>query len=106
MSEHAIEFLQEWIGEKVQTPEHPTRIEKQAETLAKECTAQAAEAGIPLEDIQEEVGDIQDLIASKLEEAAEAHNQGTAKHSLEPEKSHEQDSGAGQKSLDDKNTES
>lgn len=72
MSEHAIEFLQEWIGEKVQAPAHPTPIEKQAETLAKECTAEAAEAGIPLEDIQEEVGDIQDLIASKLEEAAEA----------------------------------
>ena len=48
------------------------RIEKQAETLAKECAAKAAEVGIPLEDIQEEVGDIQELIASRLEEAAEA----------------------------------
>ncbi|MHA6643903.1 DUF768 domain-containing protein [Mesorhizobium sp. A623] len=72
MSEHAIEFLQEWIGEKVHAPCQLTRIETQAETLAKECTAKAAEAGIPLEDIQEEVGDIQDLITAKLEEAAEA----------------------------------
>lgn len=72
MSEHAIEFLQEWIGEKVQAPCQLTRIETQAETLAKECAANAAEAGIPLEDIQEEVGDIQDLITAKLEEAAEA----------------------------------
>ncbi|AZO64445.1 MAG: DUF768 domain-containing protein [Mesorhizobium sp.] len=72
MSEHAIEFLQEWIGEKVHCHASPDRIEKQAETLARECAAKAAEAGIPLEDIQEEVGDIKELIASKLEEAAEA----------------------------------
>ncbi|MBZ9668633.1 DUF768 domain-containing protein [Mesorhizobium sp. B2-1-8] len=71
MSEHAIEFLRGWIGEKVHCQSH-ARIEKQAETLAKECAAKAAEVGIPLEDIQEEVGDIQELIASRLEEAAEA----------------------------------
>jgi hypothetical protein len=72
MSENAIEFLQEWICEKVQAPAHPAMVEKHAETLAKECAAKAAEAGIPLEDIQEEVGDIQELIAAKLEDAAEA----------------------------------
>ena len=72
MSEHAIEFLRGWIGEKVQCQPSQARIEKQAETLAKECAAKAAEVGIPLEDIQEEVGDIQELIASRLEEAAEA----------------------------------
>ena len=31
----------------------------------------AAEAGIPLEELQEEVGDIQELIASRLEDAVE-----------------------------------
>lgn len=72
MSEHAIEFLQEWIGEKVHCQSSLDRIEEQAETLARECAAKAAEVGIPLEDIQEEVGDIQELIASRLEEAAEA----------------------------------
>jgi hypothetical protein len=72
MSEQAIEFLQEWIGEKVQAPAHPAMVEKHAESLAKECAAKAAEAGIPLEDIQEEVGDIQELIVSRLEDAAEA----------------------------------
>ncbi|WP_192364041.1 DUF768 domain-containing protein [Mesorhizobium mediterraneum] len=72
MSEHAIEFLQEWIGEKVHCQSSLDGIEEQAETLARECAAKAAEAGIPLEDIQEEVGDIQELIASRLEEAAEA----------------------------------
>lgn len=70
MSEHAIEFLRGWIGEKVQCQHSPIKIE-QAETLARECCAKAAEAGILLEDIQEEVGDIQELIASRLEEAAE-----------------------------------
>ncbi|MER8445556.1 hypothetical protein NKH52_20415 [Mesorhizobium sp. M1066] len=72
MSEHAIEFLRGWIGEKVHCQSSQARIDKQAETLAKECAAEAAEVGIPLEDIQEEVGDIQELIASRLEEAAEA----------------------------------
>ncbi len=71
MSEHAIEFLRGWIGEKVQCQHSPIKIDQQAETLAKECCARAAEAGILLEDIQEEVGDIQELIASRLEEAAE-----------------------------------
>jgi hypothetical protein len=71
MSEHAIKFLQEWIGEKCQAPALPIKIEQHAETLARECAAKAAEAGIPLEDIQEEVGDIQDLIASRLEDAVE-----------------------------------
>ncbi len=74
MSEHAIEFLQEWIDEKCQCPGRPIRIEQHAETLARECEAKAAEVGIPLEDIQEEVGDIQELIASRLEDAVEAAN--------------------------------
>jgi hypothetical protein len=82
MSEHAIEFLRGWIGEKVHCQPSPAKIGKQAETLARECAAKAAEAGIPLEDIQEEVGDIQELIASRLEEAAEA-NEGE-KNSAKP----------------------
>jgi glutamine synthetase len=49
----------------------PIKIEQHAETLARECAAEAAEAGIPMEDIQEEVGDIQELIASRLEDAVE-----------------------------------
>jgi len=34
MSEHAIEFLRGWIGEKVHCQHSPVKIEKQAETLA------------------------------------------------------------------------
>jgi len=71
MSENAIEFLQEWICEKCKAPAEPIRIDKQAETLARECAEKAAEAGIALEDLQEEVGDIQELIASRLEDAVE-----------------------------------
>lgn len=71
MSAHAIEFLQEWIGEKIQSPCRHGAIEKEAEALARQCVEQAAEAGIPLEDIQEEVGELQDLMVVKLEEAAE-----------------------------------
>ncbi len=34
MTEKAIEFLQEWINEKVQAPETPAKIEREAEVLA------------------------------------------------------------------------
>jgi hypothetical protein len=72
MTEKAIEFLQEWINEKVQAPERPVRLDREAEVLAKECAKQAANAGVPLEDIEEEVGDLEELIATKLEDAVEA----------------------------------
>jgi hypothetical protein len=72
MTEKAIEFLQEWINEMVQAPETPTQINREAEVLAKQCAAQAANAGVPLEDIEEEVGDLEELIATKLEDAVEA----------------------------------
>jgi len=72
MSEKAIEFLQEWITEKVQVRPAPAKIEGHAEMLAKECAAQAAEAGVPLEDIEEEVGDLEELMTTKLEDAIES----------------------------------
>jgi hypothetical protein len=79
MTEKAIEFLQEWINEKVQAPVTPTRLDQEAEVLAKQCAAQAANAGVPLEDIEEEVGDLEELIATKLEDAvlAKKGNPGT-----------------------------
>ncbi len=72
MTEKAIEFLQEWISEKVQAPDEPIKIEREAEVLAKECAQQAAKAGVRIEDIEEEVGNLEDLIATKLEDAVEA----------------------------------
>jgi hypothetical protein len=75
MSEKAIEFLQEWITEKVQAPSVAARIETEAKVLARECAARAAEAGVPMEDIEEEVGDLEELITTKLEDAAEAEEE-------------------------------
>jgi hypothetical protein len=70
MSEQAIEFLEEWINEKVQrTPPTPAPLERQAEILVLKCQADAAKAGVPLDEIVEEVGDLEDLITAKLEEA-------------------------------------
>lgn len=79
MTEKAIEFLQEWINEKVQAPETPAQIDREAEVLAKQCAAQAASAGVPLEDIEEEVGDLEELIATKLEDAVEAKKDNPAR---------------------------
>ncbi|MER9871773.1 hypothetical protein [Mesorhizobium sp. M0195] len=71
MSANAIEFLQDWIHENVHVPPPPIRLEKEAEILAKECKQEAANAGVPIEDIEEEVGDLKDLLVAKLEDAAE-----------------------------------
>jgi hypothetical protein len=76
MSEQAIEFLQEWISEKVQCPPAPIKLEAQAERLAKRCAAEAADAGVALEEIEEEVGNLEDLMVTKLEDAAEAEKAG------------------------------
>jgi len=78
MSDKAIEFLQEWISEKVHAPEVPAKVEQEATALAKECAKQAASAGVLLEDIEEEVGDLEQLIAHKLEDAVEAQKDGSA----------------------------
>jgi hypothetical protein len=75
MSEQAIEFLQEWIDEKVRRPQPapaPDPLEKQAEILCLKCQADAAKAGVPLDEIVEEVGDLEDLISAELEDAERA----------------------------------
>jgi hypothetical protein len=75
MSEQAIEFLQEWIDEKVRRPQPapvPAPLEKQAEILCLKCQADAARAGVPLDEIVEEVGDLEDLISAELEDAERA----------------------------------
>ena len=79
MSEQAIEFLEGWISEKVQkpqpahaTPEPHVEREKKAEILVKRCQADAAKAGVTIDEIVEEVGDLEDLITAKLEDAEEA----------------------------------
>ncbi|MEP9389015.1 hypothetical protein [Mesorhizobium sp. KR9-304] len=91
MTEKAIEFLQEWIHEKVQAPETPASIDREAGVLAKQCAAQAANAGVRLEDIEEEVGDLEELIATKLEDAVEAMN-GGAEESTRPKSDGKPDS--------------
>ncbi|ESW85169.1 DUF768 domain-containing protein [Mesorhizobium sp. C280B] len=71
MSDSAIEFLQDWIHENVHVPPPPIKLEREAEILARECKEEAADAGVPIEDIEEEVGDLKDLLVAKLEDAAE-----------------------------------
>ena len=79
MSEQAIEFLEEWISEKVQKPQPAPAVpepqlerEKKAEILVKRCQADAAKAGVTIDEIVEEVGNLEDLITAKLEDAEEA----------------------------------
>lgn len=85
MTEKAIAFLQDWIHDKVQAPDAPIEVEQEAVVLARECARQAASAGVPLEDIEEEVGDLEHLIATKLEDAVEA-KQNESVQPLQPQK--------------------
>jgi FKBP-type peptidyl-prolyl cis-trans isomerase (trigger factor) len=71
MSDSAMEFLQDWLEENVHVPTPPVKLEKEAEILARECKQEAADAGVPLEDIEEEVGNLKELLVAKLQDAAE-----------------------------------
>ena len=89
MSEQAIEFLEEWISEKVQRSQPtPAPLEKQAEILCLKCQADAAKAGVPLDEIVEEVGDLEDLLAAKLEDAEQANDETSPAQNRKPTSTH------------------
>lgn len=73
MTDQAIEFLQEWVHDHVE----PSCLKKlvplpqQAHELTKVCERDAAAAGVTPEDIAEEVGDLNQLIESKLQEVSQ-----------------------------------
>lgn len=65
MSKHAVDALARWIAESVRAVPAETR-RKEAERLATEFAAYAADAGISIERLEEEIG--QDLV-SRMEDA-------------------------------------
>jgi hypothetical protein len=78
VTEQAIEFLQDWVHEKVEA--HPVRgrhkpLPLQAAELSRECERDAAAVGVTHEDIEEEVGNLDDLMATKIQDAEEKGRQ-------------------------------
>jgi hypothetical protein len=72
MSKLAVDALSRWIAEWVR-PVHEDAIAKEAERLAAEFTAYAADAGIDIGRLEEDIGeDLTSFMEDALAEAAES----------------------------------
>jgi hypothetical protein len=75
MTKQAEDALARWIAESVK-PVPTATIRREAERLATEFRAYAADAGINLERLEEDIGeDLVTRMVEALEEAAEAEDQ-------------------------------
>jgi hypothetical protein len=73
MSKRAEDFMDSWLDAKV-TDRHLKAPEKSAPVLAKKCATDAKKAGVPLEELEEVVVDIEQAIADELTLAAPKGN--------------------------------
>jgi hypothetical protein len=72
MSDRAFEFLEEWIRENVSPEAYvDVRRDPQPKQLAKQCAHEAEVAGIPMDEIEEEVGDLESCLASAVDAVAD-----------------------------------
>ena len=69
MSKRAEEFMDQWLDAKV-TDRHLKAPAKSAPILAKKCATDAKKAGVPLEELEEVVVDIDQAITDELTLAA------------------------------------
>jgi hypothetical protein len=73
MSESAIEFVENWVDEKIEKMDAaPADIEAQAKTLAAACIADAQNDGLTQADISDTFDDLAAFIAAEIEEAFES----------------------------------
>jgi hypothetical protein len=74
MTTRGIEFANRWIAENIQAPVYPEAdgMTAEAEAAVRQLLADAAEEGISRTEIEEDMGDIDDLVLSAFEEAADA----------------------------------
>ena len=75
MSESAIEFVENWVDEKIEKMEAaPADIEAQAKTLAAACIADAQNDGLTQADISDTFDDLAAFIAAEIEEAFDSND--------------------------------
>jgi hypothetical protein len=65
MSKRAEDFMDSWLDAKV-TDRHLKAPEKSAPILAKKCATDAKKAGVPLDELEEVVVDIEQAITDEL----------------------------------------
>jgi hypothetical protein len=73
MSKRAENFMDSWLDAKI-TDRDLAAPEKSAPILAKKCAADAKKAGVPLEELEEVVVDIEQAITDELTLAAPKGN--------------------------------
>jgi hypothetical protein len=70
MSESALEFVETWVGEKIEKmTAAPADVAAQAKALATECTAAAQEDGVTQSEINDVFDDLAAFIAGEISEA-------------------------------------
>jgi hypothetical protein len=70
MSERGADFMNEWLSEKIIAAKDLRPDASMVKALAAQCEAAAAKAGITREEIEEDMGYIEDCIMQALIEAA------------------------------------
>ncbi|MHA6767034.1 DUF768 domain-containing protein [Sphingobium ummariense] len=70
MSERGVEFANEWIAENIRAEPYDPGDAVIAETVER-LLEDATEAGVTREEIEEDLGDLTDLIADAFDEAAD-----------------------------------
>jgi hypothetical protein len=73
MSKRAEDFMNSWLDANIRG-RHLAAPEKSAPILAKKCATDAKKAGVPLEELEEVVVDIEQAIADELTVAAPKGN--------------------------------
>ena len=66
MSERAEAFMDKWLDENIDAKQLNRPEKAVAKTLAKRCLTAARKAGVPLEEIAETVGDVEEAIIDEL----------------------------------------
>jgi hypothetical protein len=76
MSESAIEFVENWVDEKIEKMDAaPADIEAQAKTLAAACIADAQNDGLTQSEINDTFDDLAAFIAAEIEEAFDENDE-------------------------------
>ncbi len=71
MSDRGIEFFNNWVRENVNALPYPQENDQQAQRYAEDFIEAAEKAGVPLEEIEEDMGDIADAILEAMDDATD-----------------------------------
>ena len=67
MSDRGIEFLNRWVHENINAGGFPPENESLVEVLVEKCREDADKVGISTEEIEEDIGDINEFILEALD---------------------------------------